>query len=121
MQQENTKLLGNRNKKKYFNSIMLLPAKQSLQVCDSFEVKLVTPEPKYCTDNGVMIAWNGLEKWRRQMDIVHPSQVFSPCMSISPRAPFGEDISDEIKSASIKCKWIKEAEIVQKFVNKVAA
>ena len=28
-------------------------------------VRVVFPPPKYCTDNGVMIAWNGLEKYRR--------------------------------------------------------
>lgn len=25
---------------------------------------LVCPPPKLCTDNGIMIAWNGMEKWK---------------------------------------------------------
>ncbi len=83
------------------------------QVCNSFEVNLVTPEAKYCTDNGVMIAWNGLEKWRRQIDIVPPSEVFGSSLSIFPRAPFGTDISDTVTRQSIKCKWIKETEIIE--------
>ena len=28
-------------------------------------VRVVFPPPRYCTDNGVMIAWNGIEKYRR--------------------------------------------------------
>lgn len=31
-------------------------------VCDSYGYKLIRPPPKLCTDNGVMIAWNGVEK-----------------------------------------------------------
>lgn len=31
-------------------------------VCDSYGYQLVRPPPKLCTDNGVMIAWNGVEK-----------------------------------------------------------
>ena len=31
---------------------------------------LVTPPPKLCTDNGIMIAWNGMEKWKAQVGIV---------------------------------------------------
>lgn len=31
-------------------------------VCDALEYKLVRPPPKLCTDNGVMIAWNGVER-----------------------------------------------------------
>ena len=30
---------------------------------------LVTPPPKLCTDNGIMIAWNGMEKWKAQVGI----------------------------------------------------
>lgn len=91
------------------------------QVSEAFEVNLVAPEAKYCTDNGVMIAWNGLEKWRRHIDIVPPSEVFGPSMSIFPRAPFGTDISDILTRESIKCKWIKESEIIEqhKLTNRV--
>nr|CAI5837215.1 unnamed protein product [Callosobruchus analis] len=31
-------------------------------VCDELGYRLVRPPPKLCTDNGVMIAWNGVEK-----------------------------------------------------------
>ena len=77
------------------------------QVCDAFNVRLVAPEPKYCTDNGLMIAWNGLEKWRRNLDIVRPDEIFGPKMDIEPRASFGEDISDKVREMNIKCNWVK--------------
>lgn len=31
-------------------------------VCDELDYKLVRPPVKLCTDNGIMIAWNGMEK-----------------------------------------------------------
>lgn len=31
-------------------------------VCNEIRYKLVVPPPKLCTDNGIMIAWNGLER-----------------------------------------------------------
>ncbi len=41
------------------------------KVCEAHSVELVAPPPKYCTDNGVMIAWNGVEKMRRG-NMAHP-------------------------------------------------
>jgi N6-L-threonylcarbamoyladenine synthase len=32
-------------------------------VCDAMGFQLKVPPPKLCTDNGVMIAWNGVERW----------------------------------------------------------
>ena len=78
-----------------------------LQLCDGYGVRLVAPEPKYCTDNGLMIAWNGLEKWRKNLDIVRPEDVFGPRMKIDPRASFGTDISEKVHQANIKMTWHK--------------
>ena len=46
-----------------------------LKTCfDRYEVEFLTPPPKYCTDNGAMIAWNASEK----CDVgVPPSMNFS--------------------------------------------
>ncbi|XP_026328805.1 probable tRNA N6-adenosine threonylcarbamoyltransferase, mitochondrial [Hyposmocoma kahamanoa] len=44
-----------------FNALTML--------CDETNYKIYRPPPKLCTDNGVMIAWNGLEKWRKGLDI----------------------------------------------------
>lgn len=57
------------------------------------------PPVKYCSDNGVMIAWNGVEKWRKKQDIVPWDQVFQ--VEVSSRAPFGQDISTEVEACQI--------------------
>lgn len=33
-------------------------------VCKEMGYRLVCPEPKLCTDNGIMIAWNGVERYK---------------------------------------------------------
>jgi tRNA A37 threonylcarbamoyltransferase TsaD len=33
-----------------------------LQVCEGAGVRLVVPPPRWCTDNGVMVAWAGYER-----------------------------------------------------------
>jgi len=38
-------------------------------VCDEENFKLIVPPPKLCTDNGIMIAWNGIEKLNEHIDI----------------------------------------------------
>ena len=40
-------------------------------VCHEMGYTLITPPAKLCTDNGIMIAWNGMEKWKAQTGIAH--------------------------------------------------
>ncbi|CAL8096264.1 unnamed protein product [Orchesella dallaii] len=44
-------------------------------VCQEMNYKIVCPQKSLCTDNGVMIAWNGVEKWKQGIDIIPPSQL----------------------------------------------
>ena len=85
------------------------------QVCDALDCRLVVPEAKLCTDNGVMIAWNGLERYRaaqpgsgnlalQSSAIYPPDRVFE--ITTASKVPFGIDISKEVTEAHIKCKWI---------------
>jgi N6-L-threonylcarbamoyladenine synthase len=84
------------------------------KVGSDFDVRIVCPPPKYCTDNGVMIAWNGLEKYRRWEGdraahshyLIPPDRVIQD-ISIAPRVPLGEDISNRVSESRIKCKWVK--------------
>lgn len=90
--------------------------KSSIQkVCDALDCRLVVPEAKLCTDNGVMIAWNGLERYRaaqpgsgnlalQSSAIYPPDRVFE--ITTASKVPFGIDISKEVTEAHIKCKWI---------------
>jgi N6-L-threonylcarbamoyladenine synthase len=40
-------------------------------VCKEMGYRLVCPEPKLCTDNGIMIAWNGVERYKAGVGIAH--------------------------------------------------
>ena len=52
-----------------------------------------------------MIAWNGLEKYRIQSEIITYEKVMD--VPIASRAEFGTDISSDVEDAHIKCKWVK--------------
>lgn len=59
-------------------------------LADSHSWRLVVPPPKYCTDNGAMIAWAGIERLR--LGLV---PAFEDALAFAPRArwPLAEPIS----------------------------
>ena len=73
------------------------------RVCERHDARLVCPPPKLCTDNGVMIAWNGAERWkvgdRGMTDEVE-------MMRIEPvdRTPLGEDVGEDVIRRGLKVK-----------------
>ncbi|KAM9305579.1 tRNA N6-adenosine threonylcarbamoyltransferase, mitochondrial [Gastrophryne carolinensis] len=70
---------------------------------DSFGMPLVCPPPHLCTDNGVMIAWNGIERLHVGVGILNePYDI-----RYEPRAPLGTDISEKVRRASIKLPPLK--------------
>lgn len=71
--------------------------------CEEFDYTISRPLPKLCTDNGIMIAWNGLEKWRRRIDIVTDLNK----LDIKARSPLGESLIDKVKESRIQTKLIK--------------
>lgn len=75
------------------------------KVTSHYNMSAVFPPPALCTDNGVMVAWNGLERWRRGRGVVP----WPGCLGVEvrPRCPLGEDWHHRVEAASIKCKWIK--------------
>jgi len=89
-----------------------LRLKSSIEkVCTALQCKLTVPEPKYCTDNGVMIAWNGLERYRAaKVNPAIASSILSPedamKQGVASRVPFGQDISVAVAEARIKCKFV---------------
>ncbi|KAJ8367640.1 hypothetical protein AAFF_G00314270 [Aldrovandia affinis] len=66
-------------------------------VTDATGLHLLCPPSKLCTDNGVMIAWNGVEKLREGRGIMtHRDQI-----RYEPKTPFGVDITaQEINAAA---------------------
>lgn len=63
------------------------------------------PSKHLCTDNGVMIAWNGIERWldndqlykKLDIDTVHPSD----------REAFNKNLIEDVQRKNIQCSWTK--------------
>lgn len=72
-------------------------------LCEEMDYAIFRPPPKLCTDNGVMIAWNGLEKWREGLDIVTDLS----SLDIKAVSPLGENLIQNVKEAKIPMKLLK--------------
>ncbi|XP_026751390.2 tRNA N6-adenosine threonylcarbamoyltransferase, mitochondrial-like [Galleria mellonella] len=72
-----------------FQSIELIGKKMGYRV--------YRPPSRLCTDNGVMIAWNGIEKFRKQIDIFSDIDL----SDVTPIAPLGKSLVNEVKAAQI--------------------
>ncbi|XP_046389695.1 probable tRNA N6-adenosine threonylcarbamoyltransferase, mitochondrial [Ischnura elegans] len=77
------------------------------QVCDEMGYRLLAPPPHLCTDNGAMIAWNGMERWNTGKGIIDPSSPEFDEVDVQGRCILGEDMTEDVVLAGIKCKWIK--------------
>ncbi|XP_069841430.1 tRNA N6-adenosine threonylcarbamoyltransferase, mitochondrial [Dendropsophus ebraccatus] len=70
---------------------------------DDMDMSLLCPPSQLCTDNGVMIAWNGIEKLRIGAGVLENAID----IRYEPRALFGRDISEQVREAAIKLPPIK--------------
>lgn len=75
------------------------------ETCELMEYSAVRPTKKLCTDNGIMIAWNGVEKFVRNKDIIVPGRVDD--IEMLGSCPIGRSLIDEVKAANISCNWVK--------------
>lgn len=75
------------------------------QMADQFGYRTIRPPKRHCTDNGLMIAWNGVERWTSEREVYANMDIDR--VSIEPKCPLGTDISKEITALEIKCKWAK--------------
>ncbi|XP_015264332.1 PREDICTED: probable tRNA N6-adenosine threonylcarbamoyltransferase, mitochondrial [Gekko japonicus] len=67
-------------------------------VTDATGFYLLCPPPRLCTDNGVMIAWNGIERLRAGLGVLHSTKG----LRYEPKAPLGTDISEQVEKAAIR-------------------
>ncbi len=79
------------------------------EVCIQNGVRISIPPVSYCTDNGVMIAWNGCEKMlstsKSKEEVVHQNkqdQDFFKSIKPIAKSKLGLDISKQIKILQIK-------------------
>lgn len=59
--------------------------------------QVLRPPPKVCTDNGIMIAWNGLEKLQQGQNF---TSTFDLC-DIQAKCPIGFDMISEVKKFNL--------------------
>uniref|UniRef100_A0A3B4Y8C3 N(6)-L-threonylcarbamoyladenine synthase n=1 Tax=Seriola lalandi dorsalis TaxID=1841481 RepID=A0A3B4Y8C3_SERLL len=72
-------------------------------ITETTGLHLLCPPAKFCTDNGVMIAWNGVERLREGKGILPPNvDVF-----YEPKAPLGVDMTAEVKAAGIRLPSVR--------------
>lgn len=75
------------------------------QMSSSFGYTCYRPIKRLCSDNGVMIAWNGVERWtddankyiNTNLDAVWPYS----------KSPFEFDLVKNVEQANISCDWVK--------------
>lgn len=80
----------------------------------STEVRVIVPRPKkLCTDNGIMIAWNGmlklLSKDAEMTGDILTKEADIEMLTIDNKAKLGLDISTLVSKANIKSQKIKRA------------
>nr|XP_033338812.1 probable tRNA N6-adenosine threonylcarbamoyltransferase, mitochondrial isoform X1 [Megalopta genalis] len=66
----------------------------------------VRTPPELCTDNGIMIAWNGIERWVADTGVIRNENDIDKVHVVN-NAQLGEDWTKRVKEARIKCDWIK--------------
>ncbi|XP_068428870.1 tRNA N6-adenosine threonylcarbamoyltransferase, mitochondrial [Clinocottus analis] len=72
-------------------------------ITDTTGLSLLCPPAKFCTDNGVMIAWNGVERLREGKGILPPDVD----VSYAPKARLGVDMTADVKAAAIRLPSVR--------------
>ncbi|XP_053926505.1 tRNA N6-adenosine threonylcarbamoyltransferase, mitochondrial isoform X5 [Cuculus canorus] len=73
-------------------------------LADANDFAFLCPPPSLCTDNGVMVAWNGIERLRAGLGVLHSTDG----IRYEPKAPLGIDISKRVEEDSIKVPKLKK-------------
>eukprot|EP00106_Octopus_bimaculoides_P017121 XP_014784563.1 PREDICTED: probable tRNA N6-adenosine threonylcarbamoyltransferase, mitochondrial isoform X2 [Octopus bimaculoides] len=73
------------------------------KVCEEYNCSLYCPPPKLCTDNGIMVAWNGVEKLARGIGIAKDLEQ----IEIEAKSPLGENLSEEVSKVKLKLERLK--------------
>ncbi|XP_037645857.1 probable tRNA N6-adenosine threonylcarbamoyltransferase, mitochondrial [Sebastes umbrosus] len=72
-------------------------------IAETTGLRLLCPPAKFCTDNGVMIAWNGVERLREGKGILPPNVD----VRYEPKAQLGVDMTAEVKAAAIRLPSVR--------------
>lgn len=73
------------------------------QLAEQFGYTAIRPSKRLCTDNGIMIAWNGVERYRRGLDVLKEFDG----VGVNGKCALGENWSEKVRDKSMPCKWAK--------------
>lgn len=79
--------------------------KSMQQMVSQFGFETYRCSKRLCTDNGVMIAWNGIERWQHDAAIyrlLNIDSVLPDCF-----AALGTNQIELVKQKHLKCDWVK--------------
>lgn len=85
------------------------------QLCSEYGYECYRPAKKHCTDNGVMIAWNGVERWNFEKNEYLNLDIDE--ILPQPKCPFGNNLIKNVELANIGCDWVKVP--IMKIENKI--
>lgn len=74
-------------------------------MCDELGFTATRPSNRLCTDNGVMIGWDGIERFTTGKGIYSHESIDE--IEAHPKCQLGESFIDELRQESILCKWVK--------------
>lgn len=72
-------------------------------IANQFDCDVSCPPPRLCTDNGVMVAWNGVEKIMKGIDL----DVNMDDIKVAHRSPLGVSMVEEVNKAHLKVGRIR--------------
>lgn len=75
------------------------------QLCEHEHVELFVPSAHLCTDNGVMIAWNGMERIQAGEAAIPPDEVDK--LAYQPVATLGQDLTHKVPEECIQIPRVK--------------
>lgn len=75
------------------------------QLGEQFDYKTYRPSKRFCTDNGVMIAWNGIERWQSNQEAYENLNIDE--IIAENAIPIGESFIKEVEKAQITFKIAK--------------
>ncbi|XP_065560270.1 tRNA N6-adenosine threonylcarbamoyltransferase, mitochondrial-like [Artemia franciscana] len=70
------------------------------QVCNKYDYELFCPPPKLCTDNGIMIAWNGMEKWIAGKGITKDID----SITVENKSLIGKSLIEDVENTRIRLR-----------------
>lgn len=75
-------------------------------VCSEKGFKFIRTPSRLCNDNGVMIAWNGAERWIANAGVIRERDKIE-MVTPEKKATLGESWIEKVQDANIKCKLVK--------------